>query len=110
VNGTHHQAVCFFFNSLLILLLLLTVFVYYPLAVNCGPLSNPPDGKVELPQGTLLDNLAFYSCTSGYLLVGATNRRCQDNSAWSGAPPTCRRELGICIFLFVCLLWGKPIL
>ncbi|XP_028512556.1 uncharacterized protein LOC110231383 isoform X2 [Exaiptasia diaphana] len=36
-------------------------------------------------------NMVFYTCDPGYYLVGASNRLCLENGAWSNSIPSCRR-------------------
>ncbi len=59
-------------NHLLILernpdcvILLLLMFVFILAVVNCGSLSNPMNGNVDLSQGTEFDSSANYSCVLG---------------------------------------------
>ena len=61
----------------------------FSLAVECGTLTNPANGRVDTPQGTTFEHTATYRCNSGYSLVGNTTRTCQANGLWSGSSPTC---------------------
>ena len=60
-------------------------------AVDCGPLNNPTNGQVMVP-ATTFNNMATYSCNSGYTLNGAQTRTCQASGVWSNAEPTCQGE------------------
>ena len=62
-----------------------------PSAVDCGPLKNPTNGQVIVP-ATTLNNMATYSCNSGYTLNGTQTRTCQASGVWSNAGPTCEGE------------------
>ena len=59
-------------------------------AVNCGPLTNPINGRFSHTAGTTFGKTATYSCNTGYRLVGDTIRICQATRVWSGSPPTCQ--------------------
>ena len=71
--------------------------------VDCDPLTNPDNGTVDTSQGTTLDQVATYSCNSGYVLVGNMTRTCQVGNCtcqvdtcqvdgvWSGTEPFCRK-------------------
>ena len=63
-----------------------------PLAVDCGPLNNPTYGLVTSVSGTTLNNMATYSCNSGYTLNGTQMRICQASGRWSNAEPICDGE------------------
>ena len=63
---------------------LLTVVV-----VDCGVLDPPAFGKV-LITGTTAGSTARYSCFPTYALVGDAQRRCQQDSQWSGSEPVCK--------------------
>ena len=39
--------------------------------------------------GTSVGSTAEYSCSVGFLLLGAQTRYCQPNGEWSGNPPIC---------------------
>ena len=65
---------------------------YHLAAVDCGALDNPLNGVVETPQGTILSNLAIYSCNINFVTDDISIRICQENGEWSGVPPTCRCE------------------
>ena len=61
--------------------------------VDCGSLTDPASGQVDLTSGTTLGQTATYSCNTGYNLVGDSTRTCQATGQWSGSAPTCE---GIC--------------
>ena len=53
-------------------------------SVDCGPLSDPANGTVELTD-TLVGSRATYNCNSGYSIVGEATVTCQSNGNWSGS-------------------------
>ena len=59
--------------------------------IDCGPLDDPDNGRVELT-GTTEDSTASYFCFSGFELKGAQVRICTA-SGWSETEPTCERKL-----------------
>lgn len=61
------------------------------IAVNCGPLPNPPNGRVSLTNTTFMFS-ANYICDPTFILFGNPRRICQANAIWSGSEPTCQRE------------------
>lgn len=61
-------------------------------AVDCGPLSPPENGNVELI-GTTFGEEVEYSCVTGYSLNGSPTRECQANGEWSGDEPSCISEI-----------------
>ena len=60
-------------------------------AVNCGQPSSPGlNGNVSVNM-TTLDNMATYTCDSGYELVPDNSARtCQADRTWSGMDPVCQ--------------------
>ena len=70
------------------------------LAVDCGPLSDPPYGRVNTSAGTTFNKVAHYSCNNGYILVGSMTRTCAENGRWSPSSPRCDRKLwySICTY------------
>ena len=67
-------------------------------AVDCGSLPHPVNGRVNHNAGTTFGRTAFYTCNTGYILVGGSTRTCQATGAtgmWSGSAPTCQRMLYI---------------
>ena len=58
------------------------------LAIDCGTLSSPANGQVNIPTTTLWST-ATYSCISGYRLNGTSIRICEGSGSWSGTAPTC---------------------
>ena len=59
--------------------------------VDCGALSDPLHGMVDIPQGTTFYAMATYSCNSSHVLVGDETRTCQADGDWSGRDPTCSK-------------------
>ncbi|KAH3844755.1 uncharacterized protein LOC127870731 [Dreissena polymorpha] len=62
---------------------------------DCGPLTDPENGRVNLTSGTLHDSIAMYTCNEGFQITVATSRLCQSNGNWSGSAPTCVSTPGI---------------
>ena len=58
--------------------------------VDCGDLTDPANGQVDLTSGTTFGQTATYSCNTGYNLVGDSTRTCQATGVWSGSAPTCQ--------------------
>ncbi|XP_003387839.1 PREDICTED: sushi, von Willebrand factor type A, EGF and pentraxin domain-containing protein 1-like isoform X2 [Amphimedon queenslandica] len=56
--------------------------------INCGPLSDPTNGKVRVPSSRFGSN-ARYSCFTGFTLVGLRLRPCQLDGRWAGNAPIC---------------------
>ena len=75
------------------------LYLFFPTAVDCGPLDPPMDGSVTLT-GTVFGSVATYSCNDGFGLEGEETRECQANSQWSGEAPTCVRKYCIGILFF----------
>ena len=61
--------------------------------VDCGSLTAPANGQVDLTSGTTFNQTATYSCNTGYNLVGDSTRTCQATVEWSGSVPTCQGML-----------------
>ena len=74
------------FNYIIYMTYLLTLNL---LVVNCGPLSNIPNGAVDTSGGTNYKCTAVYTCDTGYVLNGNIKRTCQEDANWSGSEPTC---------------------
>ena len=64
---------------------------YSSAAFNCGPLSDPEYGSVEIT-GTLPGSIATYACNKGFELIGSDTRECQPSGEWSGEAPICKRK------------------
>lgn len=60
---------------------------------DCGGLSAPANGSVDLTNGTIFGSKVTYACNTadGYILVGNGERVCQANTSWSGSQPTCQK-------------------
>ena len=61
------------------------------IAVDCGPLSSPDNGNVNVGD-TTLGNKATYYCEHGYVLVGPDTRKCLYTGYWSEYEPVCERK------------------
>ena len=61
--------------------------------MDCGSLTDPANGQVDLTSGTTFNQTATYSCNTGYNLVGDSTRTCQATGVWSGSAPTCQGVL-----------------
>ena len=71
-------------------------FLFLYAAVDCGDLSAPSNGGVNIDGGTLYPTgKAVYQCNVGYELVGAVldTRSCLSTGLWSGVEPMCTRKL-----------------
>lgn len=56
--------------------------------IDCGHLDDIENGVISHPL-TIYDSVAIYSCTTGYTLIGASQRTCLESGDWSGSEPTC---------------------
>ena len=57
--------------------------------VMCPALTDPTNGGVSVP-GLTVNSVATYTCSSGYNLVGDTQRVCMANGEWIGIVPVCQ--------------------
>ena len=62
------------------------------IVVDCGSLSPPIDGTVQL-NGTVFGSQAMYSCDIGYSLIGVATRGCLASQNWSDTAPVCQSKL-----------------
>lgn len=84
------------------------VFVYFSLAIDCGPLRVPFNGSSTGNLTVYPNEIQFY-CDSGFFLDGASRRFCLSNGTWSGLETSCKRKnqalecassaLGLCIYI-----------
>ena len=81
---------------MLILCLLITLIDSFILlciiVVDCGPLMDPLNGRVDTLGSTQYLEIANYSCNVGYELIGDVLRQCQGDGEWSGEEPTCQSK------------------
>ena len=59
-------------------------------AVDCGSLSHPNNGVVDMTGGTRLGAVVTYSCNEGYTLIGMHQRTCGTDGHWTGSEPICQ--------------------
>ncbi len=64
----------------------------YPSAVDCGALTNPANGMVNVSTTTFMSTVT-YTCNTGYMLNETLTRTCEAGSTWSGSEPSCDCEL-----------------
>ena len=62
-------------------------FNYPSKGVNCDRLQDPFNGQVTVT-GTSPGSEAFYTCDSGFGLIGDSTRDCLPNGEWTGHEPT----------------------
>ena len=67
--------------------------------VDCGVLAPPPNGQVNTSSGTTYNQVATYSCDTGYNLVGSSTRTCQADTMWSSSTPVCECEFYNILYL-----------
>lgn len=65
-----------------------------PIEVGCSLLSAPKNGAVGFSE-TTVGSQAFYSCNSGFVLVGDRVRVCLAGGRWSNEVPVCQGKLHI---------------
>ncbi len=71
-----------------------TIHMYLiSIAVDCGSLTDPENGQVDISSGTTFGSTATYSCNTGFILNGAANRVCGIDGNWGSIAPTCRKKL-----------------
>ena len=68
-------------------------------AVECGPLTDPDNGHVDMSEGITFGSTATYTCDTGYTLSGGSqSRTCGADGTWTLSKPLCE---GIFIKLFL---------
>ena len=82
------------FNQHLSRFIILNCLMAYisTLCTDCGILTNPANGNVDISGGTTYGQTASYECNAGFDLNGVLERTCQADGTWSTAAPTCDRK------------------
>ena len=58
---------------------------------DCGLLDDPTDGTVTYSNSaTTYQEVATFSCDTGFDLIGDVTRTCMDDGMWGGASPFCQ--------------------
>jgi CUB/sushi domain-containing protein len=57
--------------------------------IECGGLTAPPNGSVDVGDGTGFGATAVYTCNPGYDLLGVSSRACGADGLWTGSRPEC---------------------
>ena len=71
------------------------VCVFATTVVDCGVLSRPAGGAVDLSSGTTFGSIATYSCNTGYRIDGNITRICLSTGEWSDSEPICQCKSSI---------------
>ena len=77
--------VCDFFKCITVT----AVSIFFTSVAVCGFLPDPVNGMVTI-SGPTFGSIATYTCNTGYILIGDTERVCQGNGVWSGSEPVCQ--------------------
>ena len=72
--------------------MLIILFNFIIAIIDCGSLTNPINGQVDTSSGTTFNQIATYSCNTGYNLIGVSTRTCSSNAQWSSSAPLCVRK------------------
>ena len=65
------------------------LFSSLQIAVECPSLVRPPNGSLIL-SGKSFEDIAVYTCDTGFVLAGESHLVCGSNGLWSGIPPSCQ--------------------
>ena len=65
--------------------------------IDCGRPPEPTHGTRTLNGGTLLGDVATFSCPEGYNMTGSRSRSCLNDGTWSGEPAQCSCEWSVCV-------------
>ena len=57
--------------------------------LDCGSLTHPVHGTVNIASGTTYGKKANYFCNFGYTLSGVSQRLCAADGFWSDTDPDC---------------------
>ena len=57
--------------------------------VQCPTIDPPSNSGLEIAGPGGYEDVATYSCDTGFSLVGMSERSCQSDGTWSGSEPTC---------------------
>ncbi|XP_064397052.1 sushi, von Willebrand factor type A, EGF and pentraxin domain-containing protein 1-like isoform X2 [Halichondria panicea] len=57
--------------------------------VECGDLPIPSNGAVSYSDTTLINSVATFTCSEGYIVTGDSTRTCLLTGMWSGIQPSC---------------------
>ena len=60
--------------------------------VQCPTLDPPSNGGLEIAGAGGYEDVATYSCDTGFNLVGMSQRACHSDGTWSGSEPTCESK------------------
>ncbi len=72
-------------------------------AVDCGALTDPANGTVDVSI-TTFGSTATYTCETGYNLNGTADRMCNSSGSWTPGEPLCDGTYKSFFLLRECLL------
>ena len=61
-----------------------------PCIADCGTLTSPENGNIDLSNGTTYGQIAVFTCSSGYDVFGSSRLECQEDRQWSAPSPSCQ--------------------
>ncbi|XP_072035616.1 mannan-binding lectin serine protease 1-like [Amphiura filiformis] len=61
---------------------------YHAIPKPCDAIQAPVNGRLTVEE-LVYGQIAIYGCSSGYELVGSSERACMADGSWSGTEPTC---------------------
>lgn len=76
---------------------------YYSSVINCTDLEAPTNGTVT-GKGSF-GSVVTYSCDTGFILSGDTNRTCQADGAFTGSAPVCTSTWHVILYIIVISVW-----
>ena len=76
----------------------------FQIVIDCGPLTDPDNGRVYTSPGTIFGNIATYTCDTGYTLSGSQSRSCGADGNWTFSEPLCERKYVLATNQFLCSL------
>ena len=62
------------------------------IVIDCGPLTDPPNGQVNTPSGTSVGRRATYTCNTGYTLSSSQPLTCEADGNWTFLEVSCKGD------------------
>ena len=75
--------------------------LHFDFFTDCRLLESPADGTVIYSNSaTTYQEVATFSCDTGYDRIGGATRTCLDDGMWGGASPICQIKGNKCQIIF----------